>query len=142
MPVKVEQARVDEWIKSIKEIHKIATDYDPETNIRDIGTLRYIVFEGLSKRVNEKMKTDVELGAFLMYNIATKHPFWDGNKRTALVLGLLFVPKDKKPKIWARILSLLDKDWGKREDSITKFMLELGEYKHTEKEVLQFLTGL
>ena len=45
--------------------------------LRDIGTLEHIVLEcGKTKGINRKASA-------LLYEIATKHPFWDGNKRTA-----------------------------------------------------------
>lgn len=59
-----------------------------EGEIRDQGTLDYIVSGG-----NRRTGT-VRKAAWFLYKIASEHPFFQGNKRTALLTALLILRLD------------------------------------------------
>ncbi len=69
--------------------------------VRDEGTLDHIIFEVSKTRgINRK-------GARLLVEITTKHPFFDGNKRTAIESMKAFLAQHNK-KITVRDETLYD----------------------------------
>lgn len=80
-------------LAEIIEIHKNQlSNYGGEEGIRDISLLSSAIalpkstFEG-----NYLHKDLFEIAAAYVYHISQNHPFVDGNKRTALVSGLIFL---------------------------------------------------
>jgi len=80
-------------LAEIIEIHKNQiSNYGGEEGIRDISLLSSAIampksiFEG-----NYLHKDLFEMAAAYVYHISQNHPFVDGNKRTALVSGLIFL---------------------------------------------------
>ena len=71
-------------VRDLTEIHRRIIDAGPECEaslrdaVRDEATLDFIVMgaNGISD--------PLERAAFLLHRIATQHPFFEGNKRTAL----------------------------------------------------------
>ncbi|MFH0830319.1 MAG: Fic family protein [Candidatus Aenigmatarchaeota archaeon] len=123
--------------ESILEVHHIATGYEPgDKMLRDRGTLEFLVYSSLRKCGSDTDK----IAASLLHGIATMHPFMDGNKRTALLTGMVLIMLahgEQNTEIIRQHFSKID--WNKREDAIVKFMLETADCKHDENEVLEFL---
>jgi len=67
----------------IKDIHRKVISKGPIEEeslrdcVRDEGTLSYTAISA------EKISDPVAMAAFLLHRIATQHPFFEGNKRTA-----------------------------------------------------------
>ena len=68
--------------------------------IRDAGLLEYALIppQNLYAYTNGKSSL-TELAAAYAYGLARNHPFIDGNKRTALVLSLLFLKLNHRPVV-------------------------------------------
>lgn len=110
--------------------------------VRDSATLEKIVYDSM------KFSEGFDLASHFLYEIATKHPFWDGNKRTALLsasailsiqyLGhLIGSTLTGKPK--PHFIDLFD-SYSKQEDKkLIEFMLDVAKGKHTRKSVLNYL---
>lgn len=94
--------------------------------LRDIAGLEVICY----KVQDKKYATVLDKASFLLYSIATTHPFFNGNKRTALAAALVF---------------LAINDYGVdilkhyNDEETMKFILEIAEYKKSRKEVRDFL---
>lgn len=57
--------------------------------LRDRGTLDYLVFHG-------SRKTDtIKKASWFLHELATRHPFFQGNKRTALFTATLILKMDE-----------------------------------------------
>ena len=79
---------------------------------------------------DKRYETLTDKAAFLLYNIATKHPFINGNKRTALATALSFlVMNDYDVDVVAHY----------NDEETKKFLLEIAEYTKSRKEVKIFL---
>jgi len=71
-------------VRDLKDIHRRLIDAGPECEaglrdaVRDDGTLDFIVSG--ANRIDDHL----ERASFLMHRIAVWHPFYEGNKRTAL----------------------------------------------------------
>jgi death-on-curing protein len=72
-------------LNQVLEIHNVVIDFDKENDpddytpaIRSLASLE-IMFEYLIKASNTIFKN----AAIVVYTIAAKHPFYNGNKRTA-----------------------------------------------------------
>jgi death-on-curing protein len=64
----------------IIEIHdEIIKEYDGTDGIRDNGTLELLVYKA------NRENTIFKRAALILHTITAQHPFFDGNKRTALV---------------------------------------------------------
>jgi death-on-curing protein len=68
----------------------LAAHGGPE-GIRDEKMLESALARPLNKNAYEPKSTVFDLAAAYSYGIAMDHPFVDGNKRTALVAGLVFL---------------------------------------------------
>ncbi|MCK4555373.1 MAG: type II toxin-antitoxin system death-on-curing family toxin [Candidatus Aenigmarchaeota archaeon] len=71
----------------------------------------------------------IDKSSFLLHSIATKHPFYNGNKRTALMAALVFL-----------VINGYGIDIVKQfNDEETKnFMLDVAKYEKSVKEVSEF----
>lgn len=143
---KISKEAIENWKQNIKTAHKIATDYEPDRNLRSESDIEHIVYE--TERMI-RLKTErgesaelvlQEAGAFLMREIATRHPFFDGNKRTALMsfLVLRYAELDAE-SIVEKVKKYFPKSWDNKDDKIVSFMLELAQRKYTYDEVLKFV---
>ena len=113
--------------REIIEIHAdILRDFGGTSGIRDTGTLDYVIYQ-----VNRSRKV-IRKSAIILHGIATRHPFVDGNKRTA------FVAADNLVRDQGYLISATDEE-------VVSFMIEVAEYKHTRESVEAWLkekTGL
>ncbi len=104
------------------EVHKTVAN----EGIRDEAGLELICHKVRDK----KYSTLFDKASFLLYTIATEHPFFNGNKRTALAATLSF-------------LVLNGSDIGIVEHynnaETMEFMLEVAKYKKSRKDVRDFL---
>ncbi|PKL69863.1 MAG: hypothetical protein CVV30_00365 [Methanomicrobiales archaeon HGW-Methanomicrobiales-1] len=97
-------------------------DFGFEGVIRDHGTLDFIVNGG-------KRKTDtVRKAAWFLFKITTEHPFFQGNKRTALLTALLILKLD--PMAYQINCS---------NEEIAMFVEKVGQYESSLEEVEQWI---
>ena len=124
---KTNKKDVDSFLKVIKKIHKMATNYNPETNIRDLASLEFIIY----KSFNNKIKTPIDFAEHFVYYIPTRQVFSDGNKRTAVSLAISILKTEykefKKP--------VKGINWENKENQIVKFMIDIVDRKYTLKQV-------
>jgi death-on-curing protein len=123
--VKMEKITVDKIIEiQIRAIRKSIRPEDLgfEGVIRDQGTLEFIVYEG-----NRKPNT-VRKAAWFLYKIATEHPFFQGNKRTALLTALLILKLDPR----AYELNCTNEE-------IADFVEKVGRYESSLEEVTTWI---
>lgn len=80
-------------LAEIIEIHKNQlSNYGGEEGIRDISLLSSAIAMPKSTFEGNYLHKDLfEIAAAYVYHISQNHPFVDGNKRTALVSGLIFL---------------------------------------------------
>jgi death-on-curing protein len=80
-------------LAEIIEIHKNQlSNYGGEEGIRDISLLSSAIAMPKSTFEGNYLHKDLfEMAAAYVYHISQNHPFVDGNKRTALVSGLIFL---------------------------------------------------
>lgn len=123
----VKPEEIKNWIKVICKIHTDTTGY--RNDLRSVGTMEQTVFEVL--RQEDKYNTKEKMAAYLLYEIAIKHPFWDGNKRTALMTAL-YIMKLKTDEFFP-------KDWSDTENLIVRFMLDVAIEKYSYDEVLEII---
>ncbi len=88
----VTKKETEVMVQTIVKIHNdiiYATQKDlpsgGEPGVRDEGGLYSLAYRILS--MTERNADPVSLGAAIIEDIATRHYFWDGNKRTAYVLA-------------------------------------------------------
>jgi death on curing protein len=90
--------------------------------IRDHGTLEYIVNGGTRK-------TDsVRKAAWFLFKITTEHPFFQGNKRTALLTALLILKLDPR----AYQINCTNEE-------VAAFVEKVGRYESSLEEVEQWI---
>lgn len=94
----------------------IIRHYGGEPGLRDPATLDYIVYQ-VNKTGNMYRKASAAL-----HGICTKHPFIDGNKRTAFVVA-------------NNILGNYRYKIGTSNDDVVSFMLEVASYIHSRASV-------
>jgi death-on-curing protein len=90
--------------------------------IRDLGTLEYIVSAG--KRKNDPIRK----ASWFLYKIASEHPFFQGNKRTALLTALLILRLD--PRAYQINCS---------NEEVAAFVEKVGRYESSLEEVEQWI---
>jgi len=80
-------------LAEIIEIHKNQiSNYGGEEGIRDISLLSSAIAMPKSAFEGNYLHKDLfEMAAAYIYHISQNHPFVDGNKRAALVSGLIFL---------------------------------------------------
>ncbi len=80
-------------LAEIIEIHKNQiSNYGGEEGIRDISLLSSAIAMPKSTFEGNYLHKDLfEMAAAYIYHISQNHPFVDGNKRAALVSGLIFL---------------------------------------------------
>lgn len=136
--LKGEEAReyIRFWKVEIMGIHDIIIErWGGDKGMRDEATIEKIIYDSV------KFDSKLEWSAHFLYEIATKHPFVDGNKRTALMTALIVYSIDDKtfePYAMNRFHSYVKRE----DDELVKFMLEVAEYKHTFGSVLRHLKDL
>ncbi len=80
-------------LAEVVEIHKDQIDrYGGHSEIRDYNLLRSAVSAPKATWNGEYLNNDIfEMAAAYIFYICQDHPFMDGNKRTALTAGLVFL---------------------------------------------------
>jgi len=137
------ETAIEYWRNLIKNVHEVATSYKYEKNIRLEQDLDLIIYKSL------KIKDPKELAAHFLYEIATKHPFYDGNKRTALLTSLVVLAKticEGNKELYMRIfkeyLKQRDENFNAKHQSdkrLVKFMENVADKKKTKQEVIEFI---
>ncbi len=131
-----EKEKIDRLNELIKSLHEFITNYNPNKNLRSESDLDYIMYEAVKIQSKNPNLEEIELyqkqSAFLMYEIATKHPFFDGNKRTALIVFLFYRYSNTEINSLAKKYVNTFKNWGKKDDEIVDFMLSVakGDYNY------------
>ncbi|MDD5416602.1 MAG: Fic family protein [Candidatus Aenigmarchaeota archaeon] len=126
---KVTKKEVDTWIKKIEDIHfEITSNHNDMINR---GILEHILFEGLR---NEKYDIKEKFATFLLIEIAVNHPFWDGNKRTALLTALKLLRTENEDTI-----KLYPRSWEDRTNKIIRFMEGVAQRKYKFSDVLKVI---
>jgi len=129
MVKKISKEEIELWIRKIEDIHFEITGN--KNDLMNRGILERILFEGLR---SDRYDTKEKFVSFILTEIAINHPFWDGNKRTALLtaLRLLYIEDEN-------IMQVYPKNWEDRTDKIVKFMIEVAEGKHKYRDVLKII---
>jgi len=105
----------DLTVEKIIEMHDFLIDgFGGAQGILNQGTLEYLVY-----RVN-KEKDPIRKAALVLFYIASKHPFIDGNKRTA------FVAAENVLGMLGQLGMYIDDN----ENEVVRFMLEVADYKN------------
>lgn len=106
--------------KIIEVHHDIVEEFDGVDGVLNEATLDYLIFK--AARISDPF----ERAALVLYCIAVKHPFIDGNKRTAFltaenVLGSagFFIQAD--------------------EEEVVSFMVEVASYKKNRIEIEEWI---
>ena len=90
--------------------------------VRDYATLEYIVEkEGY-------IESSLKKAAWLLYSIAVFHPFYQGNKRTALVTSEIVLQLGATPAYY-----------GTDEDTIASFVIEISKYSVPLDEIEEWI---
>ena len=114
-------------VQEIIEIHDdIIRDFGGAPGIRDAATLDHVIYQ-----VN-RSRNVLRKSAIVLHDIAARHPFIDGNKRTA------FVVADNLVREQGYQINATDEE-------VVFFMLEVAKYKHSRVSVEAWLkekTGL
>lgn len=109
-------------------------------NVRDTGTLDLIIYGSV------KYDNFLDVGAHFLYEIATKHPFYDGNKRTAFITGTVLalvawteagVPFEQQARFYEKQIEPIFNKMGDKE--VVDFMLALADKKRSFRDVRDFL---
>jgi len=114
-------------VSELKKIHRRLIDEGPEDEaplrdaVRDEGTLDFII-----SRAN-RITDHWERSAFLLHRIATWHPFYEGNKRTA------FTVADGTLRVYAKMRI------SESPDKINIFVRKTADSKTEEAEVVLWL---
>ena len=137
-----EKEIVENFKAIIKRIYEIATkndNYQYGSMLLYEPKIDFLIFKSFKFRDQHK------LPAYFLHGIATTHPFIDGNKRTALLLGILLM-KDQlelegasRENVFERILKLLADYVKQADDKVVKFMIETADEKHSVEDVDRFL---
>lgn len=111
------------YLNFLRETHSLAVEEEGSiVKTRDEGTLNFIA-EGAI----DKGRSLTGLASYLLFSIATRHPFFDGNKRTATLCALSILHIEEE---FSKI---------KGDSEYEKFILAVAEYKLTEAKVRKYL---
>ncbi len=82
------------WIlfETVISIHQIIlAEHGGSTGIRDLSLLESALARPKQRYAYQPESTLFELAASYSFGLAKNHPFVDGNKRTSLTVGILFL---------------------------------------------------
>lgn len=110
-------------LAEVIEIHTNQIElYGGLEGVRDIGLLQSALAQPESSFGGVWLHGDLlEMAAAYAFHISENHPFFDGNKRTALVSALVFLELnrislfDPKQELLAAMLKIADGKLGKKE---------------------------
>jgi len=126
---KVSKEEIETWIETIEDIHFEITGN--KNDLINRGTLEHILFEGLR---NDKYDTKEKFATFLLIEISINHPFWDGNKRTALLTALKLLHTENEDTV-----KLYPQSWEDRTNKIIRFMEDVAQRKYNYDDVLKVI---
>lgn len=73
---------------------KIIEDYGGSHGVRDEGRIQSVIASPASEAFGEALyATGFEKAAVYVRNVVADHPFVDGNKRTAIAAGVIFLQR-------------------------------------------------
>ncbi len=80
-------------LEDVLEIHEMLMErFGGEEGIRDIGLLESALAQPSATFDNDFLHGDLfEMAAAYLFHIVSNHPFLDGNKRTGVMYGLVFL---------------------------------------------------
>ncbi len=110
-------------LAEVVEIHKDQIDrYGGHSEIRDYTLLCSAVAAPKATWDGEYLNSDIfEMAAAYVFYICQDHPFIDGNKRTALAAGLVFLEVngisiiDENGKLYDAVMRIASGQWSKSE---------------------------
>jgi len=120
-------------LAEVIEIHKDQIDkYGGHPGVRDHNLLSSAVAAPKASWSGTYLNSDLfEMAAAYIFHICQDHPFIDGNKRTALASGLVFLEingisiEDEKGELYSVVMNIAMGQLGKTE--IAKILRELNE---------------
>ncbi|MBU3896587.1 MAG: Fic family protein [Nanoarchaeota archaeon] len=125
----VSKEEINVWIKKIEDIHFEITGN--QNDMINRGILEHILFECLR---NNKYKNKEKFATFILMEIAINHPFWDGNKRTALLSALKFLRTENENTV-----KLYPQSWEDRTNRIVRFMEDVAQREYEFDDVLKVI---
>lgn len=110
-------------LAEVIEIHKDQINkYGGHPEIRAYDSLRSAVFAPKATWDGEYLNSDIfEMAAAYIFYICQDHPFMDGNKRTALTTGLVFLEingvsiMDENGALYRAVMGIASGELGKSE---------------------------
>jgi death-on-curing protein len=83
-------------VAAVKAIHaEVLAAHDGGTGLREAALLESAVAAPQATMMGEPLFTDpLEIAAAYLFYLCRNHPFVDGNKRTALATGLVFLSEN------------------------------------------------
>jgi len=119
-------------VLTVGKIIEIQTDLISESDcqedqgtggiLRDRGTLEYLVYQG------NGITNIFQKAAWMLHGIATMHPFFQGNKRTAFMVACLIL--DLLPEPYIIIAS---------DEAINQFVWDVANSQHSLTDVEKWL---
>lgn len=118
-------------LAEVVEIHKNQVElYGGNPGIRDYSLLSSAIYFPQSTFDSQLLHDDIfDMAAAYIYHICQNHPFIDGNKRTALVCGLVF-------------LDFNGIEIDDQSEILYKMMMKVASGKSTKKEISEILKKL
>ncbi|MBI3412979.1 MAG: Fic family protein [Candidatus Aenigmarchaeota archaeon] len=99
-----------------------------ESGVRDPGGLHVLAYKILSLE-SDPTKITADVATEALYDIATKHYFWDGNKRTAYVIAKTILLREDM------VLLPIYKD-------ALEFIIRVADKKIPKKEIKTWIEGM
>jgi len=101
---------------------QLPEDAGMDGKIRDVGTLDYLISNG------NLLPGSIEQASWYLFGVATKHPFFQGNKRTALMLAALILDLDSN-----------NYNINAEDEEIAIYVEEIADDRHSLDEVEKWL---
>ena len=100
--------------------------YGGALGVRDLGLLDSAIAQPAARFGGQYLHADVwEMAAAYLFHLALNHPFFDGNKRTAVAAALTF-------------LRLNDVDFAFLEDELADFVLQVAQGNVEKPQIAAF----
>jgi len=100
--------------------------YGGALGVRDLGLLDSAIAQPAARFGGQYLHADVwEMAAAYLFHLALNHPFFDGNKRTAVAAALTF-------------LRLNDVDFAFLEDELADFVLQVAQGNLEKPQIAAF----
>ena len=116
--------------ESIASAHdEVVEEFGGQPGFRDRASLEYICYHTgtLLKKLLTGGESDLfECAGYFLHSIVTKHPFWDGNKRTGIIVS-------------KGLLAQFGFSLEASEDEMVAFLVDIGSYKKARGYVKKWL---